>query len=73
MERRFRKNNYFGDGAATVTAHKQSKLIRAAKYFLSRNSIYAQKHCRFDVISISINQGKTEFNWIKSAFEASPG
>ena len=73
VEVRFRKNKYFGDGAATVTTHKQSKLIRAAMYFLSRNKIYAQKLCRFDVISISINQNKPKFNWIKSAFEAPPG
>ena len=73
VEVRFRGNDNFGDGATTVTTRKQAKLIRAALYFLSLNPGYAQKPCRFDVISISIRHGESEFHWIRNAFETQAG
>ncbi len=73
VEVRFRGNDRFGDGAETITVWKQSKLARAAMYFLSINSHYSQKPCRFDVISVGRNQGKIEFDWIRNAFDSPSG
>ena len=70
VEVRFRQNRQYGSGADSVTVAKQKKLSRAALYFLYRNPDYSQVPCRFDVVSVSIDRGKTNFDWIKNAFES---
>ena len=73
VEVRYRGNDWHGSGAETVNARKQSRLIRAALYFLVKNPRFSQKSCRFDVISIGNHNGKTEFRWIRNAFDTPPG
>lgn len=73
VEVRFRGNNRHGSGADTVTRQKQARIIRAAMYFLSQNPRLSQKPCRFDVISIGTDQGNHQIQWIKNAFETTPG
>ena len=73
VEVRFRGNNRFGDGAATVTAHKQARLVRTARYYLCLHPRYSQIPCRFDVVSISNQDGEAQFHWIKNAFETETG
>jgi putative endonuclease len=70
VEVRFRENKQYGSGADSVTVAKQRKLSRAALYFLYRNPRYSQIPCRFDVVSVSIDRGNTNFDWIKNAFES---
>ena len=72
VEVRFRKNNNFGGGLASITAAKQQKLRRTAELYLQKNKQY--KNARFDVVSMSKNNqtssNKKEytFDWIKNAF-----
>ena len=73
VEVRYRGSDRHGSGAETVTARKQTRLIRAALYFLCKNPRFSQKPCRFDVISIANHLGNTEFRWIRNAFETPPG
>ena len=51
VEVRQRRYSSFGDAALSVTAAKQRKLIKTAKYFLQQHSQYANYECRFDVIA----------------------
>lgn len=64
-EVRLRSNPNFGGAAASITAQKQARLLRAARHYLSGK----QNHppCRFDVILLgSLDGGNIE--WIKNAF-----
>ncbi len=68
VEVRSRSSAAFGGAAASITASKRQRIIRAA-------SVYAAKHrlenraMRFDVVTID-NAGK-ELQWLKQAFDAS--
>jgi putative endonuclease len=64
VEVRLRKSDHFGGAGASITAHKQSKLIRAAQHYLQQQS--TQPPCRFD--ALLLDGGKME--WIKDAFSA---
>jgi len=64
VEVRLRKNNHFGGAGASITAHKQGKLIRAAQHYLQQQAV--QPPCRFD--AVLLDGGKME--WIKDAFSA---
>lgn len=68
IEVRARKNNYYGDAAASINLRKQQKLIRTANYFLPRIYKYTgcKMACRFDVIAIDSEQ----ISWLKHAFSA---
>ncbi len=65
-EVRRRRGRQFGSAAASVDAHKQRKLIRAAAFFLAKNPRLAQHAVRFDVIGIDGDRPKIE--WIPDAF-----
>ena len=73
VEVRFRGNDQHGSGAETITHRKQTRLIRAAGYFLGRNPGLSRIPCRFDVISIGTDHGAARVNWIRNAFESPPG
>ncbi len=60
VEVRQRQRSSFGDAALSVTASKQGKIIKAAKYFLQQHPEYADYECRFDVIAYNVN--KTDSN-----------
>lgn len=75
IEVRFRKNQLFGGGAASVIPAKQRKLIRAARHYLHANRYTGD--CRFDVVDVTYAQHNAtssgadtalQFNWIKNAF-----
>jgi putative endonuclease len=67
-EVRYRGSNSHGGGAASVTAAKQRKIIQAARRFLACEKRHAHRRCRFDVVSIGSERGRTVMNWIRSAF-----
>jgi putative endonuclease len=66
VEVRYRKNSYFGTAIETVTASKQQKLLKTAKYFLLKHPQFQQHACRFDIIGISPVDGA--INWLENAF-----
>ena len=55
IEVRQRRCSSFGDAALSVTATKQRKLIKTAKYFLQQHPKYVNYDCRFDVVAYDIN------------------
>lgn len=69
-EVRYRGNNSHGGAGASVTPLKQRRITWAAKRFLQGEKRHARRPCRFDVVTVGRNEGRTLLNWIRGAFEA---
>ena len=67
VEVRYRRNDRFGGAAASVTRHKQQKLLRAAALWLAtKNASFDTVNCRFDVVAFTGSQ----LSWLPDAFNA---
>ncbi|MFC5429385.1 YraN family protein [Paraburkholderia denitrificans] len=74
VEVRARSRRGYGGAAASVDWHKQQRILRAARYFLSRGraaeGAYDGRHvipaCRFDVIAFECGR----LVWLRDAFRA---
>jgi putative endonuclease len=64
VEVRSRRHSNYGGAAASVTAAKQQRIVRAAQHFLLRWP--APPPCRFDVVAIDGDQ----LQWLPGAFGA---
>lgn len=65
VEVRYRRNDHYGDAAATVTWPKQRRIIRAAGcWLLNQGQSLVTSDCRFDVLAITAKQ----VQWLKNAF-----
>ena len=66
VEVRLRTSKGFGGAAASITAHKQRRLILAARHWLLRNGDCA---CRFDCVLLDgLDEARIE--WLRGAFSA---
>jgi putative endonuclease len=54
----------FSDAFESVDHHKQTKLVKAATFYLQKEKLFDKINCRFDVIGIHNNN----LEWIKDAF-----
>lgn len=72
VEVRYRRNLRHGTAAATVTWHKQRRIIHTARVFLGSRGLTDRHACRFDVVGISPHAitGQLQFDWIRDAFSA---
>ena len=71
VEVRQRETAQFGGAAASVTAGKQRKIIRAAKFFMRREPSCRDLPIRFDVVAVEgLPEGVHRIEWIKDAFRA---
>jgi putative endonuclease len=75
VEVRYRRNTDFGSGAESITASKQSKLIKTASAYLQQHAKLGKYPARFDVVSITglietSNIDNINFDWIENAFGA---
>jgi putative endonuclease len=69
VEVRQRGSAEFGGAAASVTAPKQRKIIRAAQFFLRREKHWHNLAMRFDVLAIEgLPDGAHRVEWLKDAF-----
>ncbi|MFA5241363.1 MAG: YraN family protein [Sulfuricella sp.] len=64
VEVRLRRSDNFGGAAASITGHKQRKLIHAAQHYLQQQT--RQPPCRFDALLLD----GLKIEWIKDAFSA---
>lgn len=64
VEVRARRSDRHGGAAATVTAHKQRRIVRAAQTYLLRFA--TPPICRFDVVAIDGD----DLQWLRGAFDA---
>lgn len=63
-EVRLRRNPDYGGAAASITAAKRQRILRAARHYLSGAP---ERPCRFDVLLLdALDAGRIE--WIKDAF-----
>ncbi|HBC58185.1 MAG TPA: YraN family protein [Gammaproteobacteria bacterium] len=70
VEVRHRTHSDFGDPAATVSKHKQQKIIKTALHFLQNRPEYSEFGCRFDVVGIGSDADSVQkLNWIRDAFQ----
>ena len=67
VEVRYRKNKLFGGALESIDQSKQEKLRRSAEDYLMRTKNNATP-CRFDILCLSGNLNKPEYQWIKNAF-----
>ena len=66
VEVRMRSSDRYGGAAASITAAKRAKLLRAARHYIA--DIAQVPACRFDALLVSGDDRAIE--WLKSAFEA---
>lgn len=64
VEVRRRASSAFGGAAASITAKKRMRLLRAARHYLSR--LRVTPACRFDAVLIEGEPPRIE--WIRNAF-----
>ena len=64
-EVRLRKSDDFGGAAASITAQKQGKLLKAARHYLASRK--KTPRCRFDAVLLS-GMNEHDMQWIKNAF-----
>ena len=67
VEVRARSSMAFGGGAASVTYHKQQKLIRTASLYLQKFKLHDECVARFDVVSL--DGVPPAITWIRDAFQ----
>ncbi len=70
VEVRYRAGDAFGGAAASVTASKRRRLVRAASLFLAANPALADLPCRFDVVAASGDPDAPRMEWLRDAFRA---
>ncbi|HWN29942.1 MAG TPA: YraN family protein [Burkholderiales bacterium] len=64
-EVRLRKSGDFGGAAASITAQKRTKLLKAARHYLAAGK--KTPRCRFDAVLLS-SMDERDIQWIKNAF-----
>jgi hypothetical protein len=70
VEVRYRKHSAHGDAAASVTASKRTKLIKAAEFWLAENPKRANSICRFDIFTYDGLPENARGTWLCDAFDA---
>ncbi|MGM0783413.1 YraN family protein [Halomonas faecis] len=68
VEVRHRTDSRHGHPLETITAAKQRRLIKAARFYLTRNRLSCP--CRFDALAVTGKPPELDFEWIQGAFEA---
>jgi putative endonuclease len=69
VEVRQRASAGFGGAGGSITAHKQRRIVFAARHFLHR--IGSEPPCRFDVVLIQgSTTGGAHIEWHQAAFDA---
>ncbi len=58
------RHKLLDDAIESIDQYKQSKIIKSATFYLQKNHLTNETHCRFDVIAMT----QTDVQWIKNAF-----
>jgi putative endonuclease len=68
VEVRYRADARFGGAAASVTWHKQRRLVNAARHLLLTRRDLRRYPARFDVVACSPAERGMQVEWIRHAF-----
>ena len=52
IEVKYRRDEHEGDPAEAVDARKQARILRTARYYMTRYHISEDTPCRFDVVAV---------------------
>jgi putative endonuclease len=66
VEVRSRTSRAYGGAAASITARKQARIVRAAQFFLATTG--ADRPCRFDCVLLEGRSPDVRIEWIRDAF-----
>ena len=69
VEVKMRRQSAYGSPQAAVDKRKQRKIARTAQHYLATTR-QTGRRSRFDVLAITVMDGKTSFKIIKNAFES---
>lgn len=70
VEVRFRKQHGLVDGLQSVDHNKQRKLINSANHYLQINRLSDNTPARIDVIAVSMDATRHQFDWVQNAVQA---
>ena len=68
IEVRQRKSAHYGGAAASISYHKQSRLMRTAQLYLQAHPQHQHRCCRFDAVLLHGSETKGRWEWIQNAF-----
>ena len=68
VEVRYRASGDYGGGAASITAGKRGRIVRAARALLASDPLLARLPARFDVVEVTGPAGDLDCRLIRSAF-----
>lgn len=68
IEVRYRASHAFGGAAASVSWHKQRRIITAAQHLTLYRADLRRYPARFDVVAVSPGPGGLCVEWIRDAF-----
>ena len=68
IEVKFRNSSEYGSAVESINDVKRRRIIKTARYFLSKKGILGKVDTRFDVIAIDTVDGKEKIDHIKNAF-----
>lgn len=75
VEVRYRSRQDYGGAAASISATKQQRIVRATETFLQRYPVFRRCNVRFDIIAINTvkndnatDPGETSIEWLQDAF-----
>ncbi len=66
VEVKTRSTGFFGDPEDAVDEAKMLRLVRVAEEYIEQNSL--ENECRYDIVSIILNNNKSKIRHIKDAF-----
>lgn len=66
VEVRYRRHSAWGGAIESIDWRKRQRLVTAAQLFLQWEPRWADKPCRFDVVTL----GPGQSDWIRNAFDA---
>ncbi|MCD6245834.1 YraN family protein [candidate division WOR-3 bacterium] len=69
IEVKFRNSSKYGSAVESINSIKQKRIVKTARYFLSKKGILGKVDTRFDVIAIDMVDGKERIEHIKNAFK----
>jgi len=68
VEVRYRASDRYGSGAASITASKRSRIVRAARALLASQPTLARLPARFDVVEVTGPTDSLSCHLIRGAF-----
>lgn len=72
LEVKTRYSEEYGQPIEAIGISKQRQIARMAKRYLYDKELYGKVDCRFDVISIKLDQGAKVIEHIEDAFRVNP-